>query len=142
MIDRKPVVQTVDTRQHIIKTEPAKIMEEMLRGVVIRGTAKKIKYLRETYGLDIGGKTGTTNDYKDAWFIGFIRFPSGKTWLIGSFVGFSTPKPLGDGETGGRAAIPLFEILTKNIIKLYGINENSNKKVINVNFGKENKLDD
>ena len=117
--DRKPVVQTLDTRQHVIKPEHAKIMEEMLRGVVIRGTAKKIKYLRETYGLDIGGKTGTTNDYKDAWFIGFIRFPSGKTWLIGSFVGFSTPKPLGDGETGGRAAIPLFEILAKNIIKIY-----------------------
>ncbi len=120
--DIKPAVQTIDVRQQVIKPEYAKLMEEMLRGVVIRGTAKKIKYLRETYGLDIGGKTGTTNDYKDAWFIGFIRFPSGKTWLIGSFVGFSTPKPLGDGETGGRAAIPLFEILTKNIIKLYNIN--------------------
>jgi penicillin-binding protein 1A len=93
-------------------------MQEMLRGVVTRGNAKKINYLKEQYNLDIGGKTGTTNDYKDAWFIGFIRFPSQKTWIVGTFVGFSAPKTLGAGEGGRSVAIPIFESFISSLSNL------------------------
>ncbi|MES2252650.1 MAG: PBP1A family penicillin-binding protein [Pseudomonadota bacterium] len=98
-----------DDRVQTVEHQYAEQIQDMLRGVVARGTARKINYLREQYGLDIGGKTGTTNDYKDAWFIGFVRFPSGKAWIVGTFVGFSSPKSLGAGEGGGRAAVPIFE---------------------------------
>ena len=104
-------------------------IQEMLRGVVIRGTAKKINHLREKYDLDIGGKTGTTNDYKDAWFIGFIRFPSGKKWIVGTFVGFSSPKSLGEG--GGRAAVPIFESFVENLSNLYNIKNKLTKSSCN-----------
>ena len=112
--------QTVltDDRIQVIEAQYAEQMQEMLRGVVMRGNTKKINYLREQYGLDIGGKTGTTNDYKDAWFIGFIRFPSNKTWIVGTFVGFSVPKSLGEGEGGGRAAVPIFESFVSHSVNL------------------------
>jgi penicillin-binding protein 1A len=98
-----------DKRVQVVAPQHAEQMQEILRGVVTRGTAKKINYLREQFDLDIGGKTGTTNDYKDAWFIAFIRFPSNKTWIVGTFVGFLSPKSLGVGEGGERAAMPAFE---------------------------------
>lgn len=117
----------MDDRTQAIESQYAEQMQEMLRGVVMRGNAKKVNYLREQYGLDIGGKTGTTNDYKDAWFIGFIRFPSNKTWIIGTFVGFSTPKSLGKGEGGGRAAVPIFESFASHAANLHNIKKTPTK---------------
>ena len=118
-----------DTRMQIVDSHFTDQIQEMLRGVVIRGTAKKINHLREKYDLDIGGKTGTTNDYKDAWFIGFIRFPSGKKWIVGTFVGFSSPKSLGEG--GGRAAVPIFESFVENLSNLYNIKNKLTKSSCN-----------
>ena len=74
----------------------------MLTGVVQRGTAARLAGL----GRPLGGKTGTTNDSDDAWFVGFTP-----NLVIGIYVGFDRPRTLGDRETGGSVAVPIFERL-------------------------------
>ncbi|MEC9290968.1 MAG: PBP1A family penicillin-binding protein [Pseudomonadota bacterium] len=71
----------------------------MLRGVVERGTARRAKKLP---GF-VGGKTGTTNDYIDAWFMGFSP-----ELAVGVWIGFDNPVTLGHGESGSRAALPIW----------------------------------
>jgi len=70
-----------------------------MEGVVQRGTATSLKKL----GMPLAGKTGTTNDEKDAWFIGFTP-----DLVVGVFVGYDIPRPMGKGQTGGRVAAPIF----------------------------------
>jgi penicillin-binding protein 1A len=74
------------------------LMHSMLRDVIQQGTARKARSLGRR---DIAGKTGTTNDQKDAWFNGFNHYLVTTTWL-----GFDNVEPLGRGEVGGRAALP------------------------------------
>ena len=69
-----------------------------MEGVVERGTAMKLKVLNRP----IAGKTGTTNDEKDAWFIGFTP-----DLVVGTYIGFDNPSPLGHGETGGNVSAPV-----------------------------------
>ena len=76
------------------------LMNSLLRDVVQRGTATKAKVLNRT---DLAGKTGTTNDQRDAWFNGFSSGIAASAWL-----GFDTAKPLGRYETGGKAALPIW----------------------------------
>ena len=71
----------------------------MLEGVVLRGTGRSIKVL----GKPIGGKTGTTNQFRDAWFVGFSP-----DLAVGVYVGFDQPKTLGRRESGGKVAAPIF----------------------------------
>ena len=71
----------------------------MLVGVVQRGTATQVKVL----GRPIAGKTGTTNEYRSAWFVGYSP-----DLVVGVFVGFDDNRSLGEGETGGVAAVPIF----------------------------------
>jgi penicillin-binding protein 1A len=71
----------------------------LMQSVVEDGTAKAVTAL----GRPIAGKTGTTNESRDAWFIGFSP-----ELVIGVWVGFDDNGPLGPGETGGRSAIPIF----------------------------------
>lgn len=71
----------------------------MLEGVVQRGTATQARSL----GKPVGGKTGTTNDYRSAWFMGFSP-----DLVVGVFVGFDDNRSLGEGETGSVAAVPIF----------------------------------
>ena len=63
-------------------------------------------------GLNLAGKTGTTNENTDAWFIGFTS-----NLVIGVYVGMDNPKPLGKFETGSKAALPIFEGICKKAIK-------------------------
>ncbi|MFW5660976.1 MAG: penicillin-binding protein 1A [Oceanicaulis sp.] len=70
----------------------------MLEGAVQRGTGTALASL----GRPLGGKTGTTNDFRDAWFVGFSP-----DLIVGVYVGFDTPMPLGSGEAGGRVAAPI-----------------------------------
>ncbi len=70
----------------------------MLEGVVQRGTGRKLRALNRP----LAGKTGTTNDFRDAWFIGFSP-----DLAVGVYIGFDDPRPLGDGETGSKAALPI-----------------------------------
>ena len=75
-------------------------MNSLLRDVVQRGTATKAKVLGRT---DLAGKTGTTNEQRDAWFNGFSSGIAATAWL-----GFDSAKPLGRNETGGKAALPIW----------------------------------
>ena len=79
--------------------EDAFIMTNMLRGVVEHGTAQRVKALQRP----VAGKTGTTNDQMDAWFIGFTP-----EWVGGVWVGNDVKRSLGNQETGGKAAAPAF----------------------------------
>lgn len=71
----------------------------MLEGVVQQGTAVKARVLNRP----LAGKTGTTNEYRSAWFVGYSP-----ELVVGVFVGFDDNRSLGDGETGGDAALPVF----------------------------------
>ena len=71
----------------------------MLEGVVLRGTGTAIR----TLNRPIGGKTGTTNEYRSAWFVGFSP-----QVVAGVFIGFDDNRSLGNGETGASAAVPIF----------------------------------
>ena len=62
--------------------------------------------------LNIAGKTGTTNDNTDAWFVGFTS-----NLVIGVYVGMDNPSPLGKYETGSKAALPIFEDFIKKVVK-------------------------
>ena len=85
------------------------IINDMLRDVVRYGTARKAKILERD---DLAGKTGTTNDYIDAWFNGF-----GGGLVTTAWVGFDTPQTLGRGEAGGRAALPMWIEFMKVALK-------------------------
>jgi penicillin-binding protein 1A len=86
--------------QRIIPETNWYIINSMLQDVVRRGTATRAKSLGRN---DIGGKTGTTNDQKDAWFAGFNPYRVGIAW-----VGFDQVQTLGKREVGGRAALPMW----------------------------------
>jgi penicillin-binding protein 1A len=80
----------------------------MLEGVVQRGTATLLKSL----GRPVAGKTGTTNDSKDTWFIGFTP-----DLIVGTYVGFDDPKPMGGKETGGHVAAPIVKEFMERALK-------------------------
>lgn len=89
----------VDDRELINDPATTYQLINMMQGVTSRGTAGRLAAL----GLPLAGKTGTTNDSYDAWFVGFVP-----NLAVGVFVGFDTPRSLGDGETGGSVAAPIF----------------------------------
>jgi penicillin-binding protein 1A len=91
--------ELIDDRKQIIDPMTAYQITSIMEGVVQRGTARRLKAL----GRPIAGKTGTTNDEKDAWFVGFTP-----DLVVGAYVGFDQPKPMGRGETGGHVAAPAF----------------------------------
>ena len=82
-------------------------MTSILSGVVKRGTAKKLRHLK----VPLAGKTGTTNNNFDAWFIGFSS-----NLVIGVYIGFDNPKSLGKNETGSKAALPIFKSFIENAL--------------------------
>ena len=84
----------------VISEETAYQMTSILSGAVKRGTAKKLKNLN----VPLAGKTGTTNNNYDAWFIGFSS-----NLVIGVYIGFDNPKTLGKYETGSKVALPVFK---------------------------------
>ena len=88
-----------DPREQIADPVVAYQMVSMLEGVIQRGTGVRLQRL----GLPLAGKTGTTNDARDAWFVGFSP-----DLVVGVYVGFDTPSPLGDREGGSRTALPIF----------------------------------
>ena len=83
----------------VVSREIARTMVALLQSVVAEGTARRARALERA----VAGKTGTTNDYTDAWFIGLT--PS---LTCGVWVGFDQKRSLGRGETGGRAALPIW----------------------------------
>jgi penicillin-binding protein 1A len=85
--------------EDVIRADTAFVMTSLLRGVVQRGTAGTASKL----GWPLGGKTGTTDDYGDAWFIGFDP-----DITVGVWVGHDERKPIGHNETGAMAALPIW----------------------------------
>jgi penicillin-binding protein 1A len=82
-----------------IRADTAFVMVNLLEGVTKRGTAAKAAELE----WPIGGKTGTVDDYTDAWFVGFDP-----NITVGVWVGYNEKKPIGRNETGGAAALPIW----------------------------------
>ena len=96
-----------NTNDRVLSEETAYQMVAILKGAVDRGTAKKLKSLK----VPLAGKTGTTNDNFDAWFIGFSS-----NLVIGVYIGFDNPKTLGKFETGSKAALPVFKNFVENAL--------------------------
>lgn len=84
----------------VISVQNAYLMNSMMRDVIRHGTGQQARALGRN---DVAGKTGTTNDQRDAWFAGFSP-----TMVAVSWVGFDDTRPLGNAETGGRAALPMW----------------------------------
>ena len=101
-----PVIE--DKYVEIFSPQTAYQITSILEGVVQRGTGKKLKKLK----LNLAGKTGTTNENTDTWFIGFTS-----NLVIGVYVGMDNPKPLGKYETGSKVALPIFENFIKKAVK-------------------------
>jgi penicillin-binding protein 1A len=97
-----------DNYKRVISPQTAYQLTSILEGAVKRGTGKRLKKLN----LNIAGKTGTTNDNTDAWFVGFTS-----NLVIGVYVGMDNPSPLGKYETGSKAALPIFEDFIKKAVK-------------------------
>ena len=91
-------------REEILDNRIAYQITSMLEGVVLRGTGRKLKDLN----IPLAGKTGTTNDNKDAWFVGFSP-----DIVIGIYVGYDKPKSLGYKQTGSSVAVPIFKSFVK-----------------------------
>lgn len=89
-----------NTAPRVISAPTHFLMNSLLRDVVERGTATLAKQLLRT---DLAGKTGTTNDQRDAWFNGFTPDIAASAWI-----GFDNSQPLGKGETGGKVALPMW----------------------------------
>lgn len=96
-----------DNRAQVIDPRTAYQVVHMLEGVVERGTATLVREV----GVPLAGKTGTTNDFKDAWFVGYSP-----NIAMGVYLGFDTPTPMGRGETGGHNAAPVFRDFMKAAI--------------------------
>ena len=97
-----------DKYEQVFSKQTAYQITSILEGVIHRGTGKKLKELK----LNLAGKTGTTNENTDAWFIGFTS-----NYVIGVYVGMDNPSPLGKFETGSKTALPIFENFVKNAVK-------------------------
>lgn len=88
-----------DTREQVENPQTAYQMTSMLEGVVQRGTGSAAKAVP----VPLAGKTGTSSDERDAWFMGYSP-----NLVVGVFIGYDNPTPLGHAETGGRTAAPVF----------------------------------
>ena len=117
--------------EKVISEETAYQMTSILQGAVDRGTAKKLRSLK----VPLAGKTGTTNDNYDAWFIGFSS-----NLVIGVYIGYDNPKTLGKFETGSKAALPIFKdfvekALYKEDFREFQIPENIYLTTLNYDTG-------
>ncbi|HEU5016928.1 MAG TPA: penicillin-binding protein 1A [Pseudolabrys sp.] len=105
--DDQPEPVLIDRREQVLDPMTAYQITSIMEGVVQRGTGTALRVLNRP----IAGKTGTTNDYKDAWFIGFTP-----NIVVGVYVGYDKPKTLGRGMTGGRVAAPIVRDFMKEAL--------------------------
>ncbi len=97
-----------DDRDQILDTLTAYQLVSMMQGVVENGTGRKIRAL----GKPLAGKTGTTNEEHDAWFVGFSP-----DLVVGVFTGFDRPRSLGRGEEGSSVAVPVFRDFMRDALR-------------------------
>ena len=104
----KKIFEKLPSQTKVLRDDLAFIMAHMMKGVVERGTATVVKALNKP----VAGKTGTTNNHMDAWFIGYTP-----EWVAGVWTGFDVKRPLGKLETGGKAAAPIFLSFMREFLK-------------------------
>jgi penicillin-binding protein 1A len=107
-VEDMPEPEFPDTREQVMNPFTAYQITSMMEGVVQRGTGKKMLAL----GKPVAGKTGTTNDERDAWFIGYTP-----DLTVGVYIGYDNPKPMGKKRTGGELAAPVVEDFMKLALK-------------------------
>jgi penicillin-binding protein 1A len=100
--------EKVGKGQQVISDSSAFVMANMMKGVVDHGTGYRVKEL----GRPVAGKTGTSNDQMDTWFIGYT--PS---WVCGVWVGFDQKKQIGAKETGGVVSAPIWLYFMRDFLK-------------------------
>ena len=103
----QPEPSLIDRREQVLDPMTAYQITSMMEGVVLRGTAGGAGFQKEV-GKPVAGKTGTTNDEKDAWFIGFTP-----DLVVGVYMGYDKPRHLGRGATGGHLAAPIVKDFMK-----------------------------
>jgi len=106
--DNQAEPELVDNSEQVLDPMTAYQITSMMEGVVIRGTATTLREL----GRPLAGKTGTTNDEKDAWFIGYTP-----NIVVGLYLGYDKPQSLGKGATGGGLAAPIFKEFMAEALK-------------------------
>lgn len=94
--------------QPVISADTAYIITNILADVIKKGTGRRVRRFKRP----VAGKTGTTNDYTDAWFIGYTPY-----YVTGVWIGYDTLKSLGEHETGGKAAAPIWLYFMKEVEK-------------------------
>ena len=97
-----------DRREAVADPRTAYQVVSILEGAVQRGTGRALKAV----GKPVGGKTGTTNDFRDAWFVGFTP-----DLVVAAYIGFDRPKSLGRKETGGRVAAPVVRAFLEEVLR-------------------------
>ena len=107
--DGTPLHEMPTEVKEVISLETARTMMQLLRAVVMQGTGAAASQLKHP----LGGKTGTTNDYTDAWFVGFSPGVTCGTWI-----GFDDRQSLGEKETGARAALPMWMDFMRAVIAM------------------------
>jgi penicillin-binding protein 1A len=106
--NNQPEPELIDNAEQVLDPMTAYQITSMMEGVILRGTARTLLELERP----IAGKTGTTNDEKDAWFVGYTP-----NLVVGLYLGFDQPKSLGKGSTGGGLAAPVFKEFMKTALK-------------------------
>jgi len=101
----EPII--IDPSPQVLDPMTAYQITSMMEGVVKRGTGARVRAV----GRPVAGKTGTSNDYKDAWFVGFTP-----DLAVGVYVGYDTPKNMGRSATGGELAAPIFTEFVKKAL--------------------------
>jgi len=97
-------------RQRVMDPITAYQLTSMLQGVVQRGTARRVRL-----PVPVAGKTGTTNDSRDVWFVGYTS-----TMVAGCYIGYDRPRSLGRGASGGGTCAPVFTEFMREAIEIYG----------------------
>lgn len=123
-----PILEIHNPNEPLTSPEVAYQVHSLLEGAVLRGTARKVSAL----GPYIAGKTGTTNDSKDSWFVGY-----NDKVIIAVYVGFDEPQSLGDREYGATLAMPIFMKTMEEVLKSYPsgpFNIPSGIKQVSVNY--------
>ena len=99
-----------NNRERVMNAVTAYQLTSMMQGVILRGTATGVKL-----PVPVAGKTGTTNDAKDVWFIGFTS-----NIVAGCYMGFDTPRTMGPRAFGGTLCVPIFQAFMKEAVKRFG----------------------
>jgi penicillin-binding protein 1A len=97
--DGKTLHETRPRLTRALSPEVSFVLTDMLRNVVQSGTGRGANHL----GVPVAGKTGTSSEFRDAWFVGYTPSLSAGVWI-----GYDDLRPLGDKETGGRTALPIW----------------------------------